>query len=67
MLPYLGQGTILCPENGTQIQKRGGILMQNLLLAGAALLIFTTGFFLMKPVSRWIKKATEEKHDLEDE
>lgn len=41
--------------------------MQNILLAGAALLIFTIGFFLMKQVSRWIKKATEEKHDLEDE
>ena len=41
--------------------------MQNSLLAGAALLIFTAGFFLMKPVSQWIKKVTEEKRDLEDE
>ena len=41
--------------------------MQNILLAGSVLLIFTVGFFLMKPVSRWIKKATEEKRELEDE
>lgn len=67
MFPYLGQGTGSCPEDGTQVQKRGGILMQNILLASAALLIFTIGFFLMKQVSRWIKKGTEEKHDLEDE
>ena len=41
--------------------------MQNILLAGAALLIFTIGFFLMKQVRGWIKKGIEEKHDLEDE
>ena len=41
--------------------------MQNILLAGAALFIFTVGFFLMKQVGKWIKKATEEKRDLEDE
>lgn len=41
--------------------------MQNILLAGSVLLIFIIGFFLMKQVSQWLKKATEKKHNLEDE